>query len=82
VAVADYSVNGRRVAMRNFEVPKRASELKYWYKAAKKSIPALPAFEPRFLVNADVDVESIILGWIDQGLMMRHLLIIARKRRL
>lgn len=80
MAVADYRVNGRRVAMRRFEVPKRASELKYWYKAVEGMMASLPKFEPRFTEGADITVEAIILDWETQG--QKHQLLIARKRRL
>ena len=81
MAVAEYTVNGNRVAVRGFEVPKRAGELKYWYRAVHKAMPSVPPFEPRFLVNADITVETIILDWVTDG-SDRHRLIIARKRRL
>lgn len=63
MAVADYRVNGRRIVMRNFHIPKRASELKYWYYAIARAMPQLPKFEPRFLEGADITVETIILEW-------------------
>jgi hypothetical protein len=80
MAVADYRVNNLRVAMRHFEVPKRAAELKYWYRAAERAMPQLPKFEPRFLVAADITVETIIMDWVTDG--FHHRLLIARKRRL
>lgn len=80
MAVADYRVNNVRVAMRAFEVPKRASDLKYWYKAAQKGMPDLPKFEPRFMFDADITVETIIMDWVTNG--QHHRLLIARKRRL
>ena len=80
MAVADYRVNNVRVAMRAFEVPKRASELKYWYKAAQKGMPDLPPYEPRFAADADITVETIIMDWVTNG--QHHRLLIARKRRL
>lgn len=78
MAIAEYHIAGKMVASRNFMVPKRASELKYWYYAVKVAIPRLPKFEPRFLVNADVSVETIILDWETNGFC--HRLLIARKR--
>jgi len=80
MAVADYRLNGKRVAMRAFEVPKRASELKYWYKAIERGMPSLPKFEPRYLVGADITPETIIMEWESNG--QRHQLFVARKRRL
>lgn len=77
MAVASYRVGGQQLTMRHFHVPKRAGELKYWYAAARKAIPALPKWEPRFGEGADITVETIILGWAPH-----HQLIIARKRQL
>ena len=80
MAVAEYQVNGKQVNVRGFHVPKRAAELKYWYKAAAKAIPQLPDYEAAFLVGADITVETIIMDWDRNG--ARHRLIIARKRQL
>lgn len=81
MAVVDYRVDGKQIGVRHFEVPKRAAELKYWYRAAQRAMPAMPKFEPRFLVDADITVETIFLSWMnDKGI--RHDVIIARKRRL
>lgn len=81
MAIVDYRVDGKQIGMRHFEVPKRAAELKYWYVAAQRALPAMPKYEPRFLIGADITVETIILSWAnDNGI--RHTVIIARKRRL
>lgn len=80
MAIANYHVNGKLIQTKHFEVPKRAGELKYWYKAAAKAIRELPPFEERFLKGADITVETIILEWFTQGI--NHRLYIARKRRL
>lgn len=80
MAVADYQVNGKRVGMRRFEVPKRASELKYWYRAVAACMADLPKWEPRFAEGADITVETIIMDWVTNG--QTHRLLIARKRRL
>lgn len=80
MAVVDYRVNNIQVGIRNFEVPKRASELKYWFKAAQKALPSIPAFQPLYMQGADVTVETIIFSWCLNG--VRHCVTIARKRRL
>lgn len=82
MAVADYRVNGVSIGVRGFPVPKRAAELKYWYKAAKAALPHLPDWDPRIGVGADITVETIILDWVSSDGHGRHQLIIARKRRL
>ncbi len=77
MAVASVLVDGKVVAVRNFYVPKRASELKYWYKAVQQTLPSfLPPFHSRYLEKADVTVETIHLEWDN------YQLIIARKARL
>jgi hypothetical protein len=80
MAVVDYRVNNRRVGVRTFMVPKRASELKYWYKAAQKALPAMPDWFDGLAQCADVTVETIIITWPDNGL--EHMVTIARKRQL
>jgi hypothetical protein len=79
VAVVDYRINGQQMGLRNFEAPKR-SDLKHWYRAARKAIPAIPELEPRMLVNADITWDTIIFHWQDK--MDVHDVTIARKRRL
>lgn len=78
---AAYFIDGFEVARRNFEVPIRASELKYWYKAAKKAISSLPDWDDHCNRHSDVDVESIVLSWLGPQNTV-HRLIVARKRRL
>lgn len=82
MAVASYYVAGSLQSVRNFMVPKRAGELKYWWKAARSAIPLLPDWKEvcnRFTCQ-DIDVMTIILEWQSNELV--HRVIIARKKTL
>jgi len=76
--------NGNRaIGPRNFYVPKRASELKYWYKTARKSLvgaasngSAMPEWADSFAQDATVEVDSIIVD------TPKGSLYIARKKRI
>lgn len=84
MAVVTYGQNGKTVSQRAFMVPKRAGELKYWYKAAQKAIgkvmptwDELPSESNREQI---ITMDSIILSWT-RG-FVTHTVIIDRKRQL
>lgn len=81
MAVLEYRQNGKVVAVKHFEVPKRASDLKEWYRAAQRACKYMPLLEPYFLVDAKIDTETIFLTWKGENGIM-HDVTIARKRRL
>lgn len=76
MSVVLYRCVGQSYGPRQFAPPKRAGELKYWYKAAKKMLPILPDWQDSFALNADVEVDSIILT-LPEGTVL-----IARKKNL
>lgn len=76
MAVASFERAGAIPVMRNFPAPKRAAELKYWYKAARKVIPVLPEWHDRLVSLTQIDIETIIIRDKDWSLF------IARKRNL
>jgi len=81
MAVVDYRVNGIQIGLRNFEVPKRASSLKHWYRSAHRALPSIPPWQDSLQSLAEIDEYTIIFEWEGlEGAM--HLVTIARKRRL
>lgn len=84
MAVVTYGQNGVTVAQRAFMVPKRAGELKYWYRAAQKAIgnrmPAWNNLPVKSRREQIITLESIIISWT-QG-YITHTVVIDRKRQL
>lgn len=84
VAVYQHRPEGKEaqhedVGPKGFPAPKRAAELKYWYKEARKVInrdgdfmPDWSTLSPACLAGAEVEVEVIRIGlphgtlWIDR----------------
>lgn len=85
MAVVTYGQNGRTIAQRAFMVPKRAGELKYWYKAAQKAIGnSMPLWEelpPESKREQIITVDSIIISWSRLN-GVTHTIVIDRKRQL
>ena len=85
MAVVTYGQNGRTLAQRAFMVPKRAEELKYWYKAAQRAIgqqmPAWDELPPESKREQIITVESIIISWTRLN-GVTHTVVIDRKRQL
>lgn len=84
MAVVTYGQQGVTKSQRAFMVPKRAGELKYWYRAAQKAVGApmptwdeLPSEANREQI---ITVESIILSWTKD--YITHTVVIDRKRQL
>ena len=79
--VASWSKGDADAVMRNVPAPKRAGELKYWWKEAAKVIPSMPKWENKGIVlTQDVDTETIVLAGSVNGKTWS--LMIARKRNL
>lgn len=85
MAVVTYGQAGKTLAQRAFMVPKRAGELKYWYKAAQKAIgdqmPTWDQLPPEKDREQIITVESIILSWTPRS-GVTHTVVIDRKRQL
>lgn len=81
MAVVSYYQNKELIKQRAFMVPKRAAELKYWYKAANKVILEMPPWESVSLEDAIIEVGSIILQW-QHPFEPHHLVVIDRKKQL
>jgi hypothetical protein len=86
MAVVTYGQNGKMVSQRAFMVPKRAGELKYWYKAAHKAIGGrMPSWDEAANCPKEqsiITVESIILSWRTTPDDILHTVVIDRKRQL
>lgn len=84
MAVVTYGQAGKTISQRAFMVPKRAGELKYWYKAAHKAVggqmPAWDKVPPESQREQIITVESIILSWTRNR--VTHTVVIDRKRQL
>ena len=86
MAVVTYGQNGVTISQRTFTVPKRAGELKYWYKAAQKAIgDKMPTWDVWAVIAKDqkeeiITYESIIMSWTKLGIT--HTVVIDRKRQL
>lgn len=78
MAVAYFSTPGSIPVTRTFQIPKRASDLKYWWRAIRKAIPALPEWDESFRSRADITVETIVID----DVAGRWKLVVARKRQI
>lgn len=78
--VASWRIGDEAEVLRNFGAPKRASELKYWWMALRKVLPALPKYEDAGINSrmTKIDVETIIMGGVYGG--ESWCLMVARKR--
>lgn len=73
MAVASFHRNGKRIAMRGFHPPARAT-VTHWYKAATAQIDEAPDWRTVDMGAATVDADTIIFHGDDWDLF------IARKR--
>lgn len=78
MAVAYFSELGGVPIVRTFQIPKRASDLKYWWRAMRKAIPKMPEWDESFRSRADITVDTIIIDDSDG----RWKLVVARKRQI
>lgn len=80
MAIVSFEKADGSALMRGFPAPKRAGELKYWWRAARKVMPSMPEWQDGFANHAYVTYETIIIGRGNSGISW--LLIIYRKRNL
>lgn len=78
MAVIHYSVGLQEYGPNNFHPPKR-SDLRYWWREAKRVCRSLPDWEESFRAFATVDEDTIIF---DLDKMNLGYVMIARKRHM